>query len=242
MFEALLYIGGTTLMIYTIMPLLVYTKVKLPKPYAFIPLNEDLFLAKQNNKFKLLVFEINKNHFNCIACSSFKNQETYTSFSIFVHPDKTFYLLLTEIKNPNVPTLLYLEVYQLFDDYTSISIINSPIMGAFPKSSHKVILRFPKVIEVSELLATSEKIIHNYLSSKIPISLNKGEELEMMGKFLDEEQQELMDKGYVQNNKRNLTLKGAYSMTWKMLFPIKQIRNFIDLAFAQRILTDCKGS
>jgi hypothetical protein len=117
----------------------------------------------------------------------------------------------------------------------------TPIL-VFSQYKFPVILRFPEVTEVAHLVDITERIIENYLSSKVAVALPKGRELEMIEQLLNKELGELIAKGYVKdnvkNNLRSLTIKGAYLMIWKILWPVKQIREYKDLAFSKKILSE----
>lgn len=242
MLDYLLYIAGTILIVmYGAFPLLMRSQQKFPEQYDLVSFPVDEFLSESDESFKSLSSQISASGFHPVAASAFNHQSTDTRFLVFVHDEKKISILLVQITAQNIPINLYIDISQLFNDNTVLNIMNSPMPEAYPKSSIKVSFRFPEVTEVAPLIEITERIIKHYLSSKTAISLPKGEELKAIEKFLNDELAELISKGYVQNSVQNhlrsLTFKGAYLMTWKFLWPIKQIRESRELAFAKKILS-----
>lgn len=243
MLDYLLYIaGGIFFVMYGLMPLLILAQNKLPARYDLEPMDEETFFSETDPAFQSLFDEIKSNDFRYVASSVFNQQETQARFSLFVHDEKKFSILLTQISNPNVPTVLSFEIGQLYDDDTMLDVFNAPIAGAYPKSSHKVTFRFPEITEVAPLIQAAEHIAQTYLSSKTAVCLEPGKEFKKVSELLNKEQDELIEKGYVQanvkDNQRSLTPKGAYLMTWKMLWPVKQILAKKELAFSHKILSE----
>ena len=114
--------------------------------------------------------------------------------------------------------------------------------SVFPPSPKKVTFPFPDIKSVSKLVSITERIIASYLSSKTPTTLPKGKELETIADYLNKEQDELIRKGYLQKDAkdglRGMTLKGAYLLTWKLLWPVKQIRHAQKQSFVKKILAE----
>lgn len=246
MFDYILYIGGAIFIVYGAMPILVWSQNRLPDKYTLVSVPIDEFLLESDSSFRALASEVGENGFRCIAASFFNNQTTHSRFLVFVHEEKNFSAIVTQITNPNVPAVLYLEISQIFNDNTLVGVMNAPTSGAYPKSSRKVTFRFSDVTEVEYLVRIMEHILTNYLSSKIAIALPEGRELKKIEEFLNDELAVLIRQGYVQNsvqsNLRSYTLKGAYLMTWKLLWPVKQICNYRDLAFSKKILSEVQVS
>ena len=243
MIETLFYIvGGGFVGVYGLIPLLVYSQNKQPERFRLDPVPKERILEETEERFHALAEEIEANGFGYIAASAFSMQQTATHFMLFGNEEKKLYIMLTQISNPNVPTEIFPEVSQLFDDDTVIDVLNASMDPAYPPSPRKVMFRFPEIEEVSELVAVTEKIIASYLASKRAVTFPQGRELETIARLLNEEQDELIAKGYFKkeahNGMRGVTLKGAYLMTWKLLWPIKQIRQSRNRAFAQKVLAE----
>lgn len=246
MFNFIFYIVGIIFIIkYIGMPLIIWLNNKVLGRYKLIPIPEEEFLQRSNYIYKSLFNEVKRNKFRYIASCNLYQQKTNIKFSIFTNNEKRLSALVTQITAPNVPSITYLEVNQLFDDNTILNIQNSPIIGVYPESHRKVTFRFPEVKSFSNLVDIIELISYDYFSSKKSIALPEGEELNIIEQFLNEEQRELINKGYFQksvhDNLRGLTLFGAYMFTWKMLWPIKQIREKRELTFSQKILASLEN-
>ena len=233
--SGMIYLG----FMYLGMPLLVLKQNSMPAKYTLSP-----FSTEEENtldeEFKAYDQDILDNGFHHIVSSQVKHQKTTTFFNLYIQHTKKLSILLTSIDNPNVKKLQYLEVTQLFSDDTLLSVMNSSVASFYPESPRKVGFRYPKVKKVSQLVQIIEYILEEYLSNKTAISLPEGEELKLLERFFNEEQQELIDKGHVSpkivQEERMLTIKGAYFMTWKLLWPVKQILAYRELAHAQSIL------
>ncbi len=243
MIETLLYVAGLGFIgIYTLLPLLVYSQNRQPERFRLDSVPKETVMEETEERFHALAEEIEANGFGYIAASAFSMQQTATHFMLFGNEEKKLYIMLTQVSNPNVPTEIFPEVSQLFDDDTVIDVLNASMDPAYPPSPRKVMFRFPEAQNVSELVAITEKIIASYLASKTAVTFPKGRELETIARLLNEEQDELIAKGYFKkeghNGMRGVTLKGAYLMTWKLLWPIKQIRQSRNRAFAQKVLAE----
>ncbi len=244
MIETLFYAAGAWLAgMYGLAPLLVYRQNKLPERIKLDSVPAETILQKVGEHFREPVEEAEANGFRYVDASEFVTQpSTQTYFMLFVHDEKKLSLLLIEIANPNVPAEVYFEINQLYDDDTILDVLNASMDSAYPPSPRKAMFRFPEVRTVSELAAVTEKIIASYLSSKTSVTFPEGKELETIARLLSEEQDELIEKGYFQKEAdaglRGLTLKGAYLLTWKLLWPVKQIRQVRNKAFAKKILAE----
>jgi hypothetical protein len=88
------------------------------------------------------------------------------------------------------------------------------------------------------LLALAEKLILGNKKNEQKITFTRGSEFEAVETYLNRELNELVKKGWVQSRTgaggRHLTVKGALLMTWKLVWPIKQILNKSDIAFSER--------
>ena len=237
-----LIIGVTIyfLFMFFVMPILVLKQNRMAGEYKLPPLAADKVERTTDEEFKAYEKDILKNGFRYVVSSQFTLQKTKTLFSLYVHDTKRLTILLTSIKNPDVNHLQYVEVAQLFDDDTLLSVMNSPMASVYPKTPRKVAFRYPKIKKISRLVKITEQILEEYLSTKKAVALPEGKELKLIERFFNEEQQELVERGYlspqVVQTERMLTLKGAYLMTWKLLWPIKQIFSYLDLKHSQDVL------
>ncbi len=227
---------------YIITPLVVRTKQRIPEIYKLHPLTLEEFSLKIDDTYKAKDEHIRKS--GCIYCTSayFSTMKTETIFSIYHHPTYSFTISLVSILNPNVPPLLYMEVSQLFDDNTILNLTNSPLIGAFPKSPRKKTFHYPEINDIDTLIEKTNLIVNHYLTSKKPVTITQGEELKEIEYLMNEELREVMDKGYIErtstNGVRMLTFKGTYLMTWKMMWPFKQLFTYKERYFSQQILKE----
>lgn len=243
MFDTLLNIVGLGFSgMYGLAPLLVYSQNKQPERFRLHSVPKESVWEETEARFHELADEIETNGFRYIDASEFALKQTKTCFMLFVHDEKKLSILLTQISTSNVQTLIYVEVSQHFEDDTTIDVLNASMDSVFPPSPKKVTFPFPDIKSVSELVFITEKIIASYLSPKTPTTLPKGRELETIADYLNKEQDELIKKGYLQKDAkdglREMTLKGAYLLTWKLLWPVKQIRRAQKQSFVKKILAE----
>ena len=221
-------------------PLLIWKQQKLPTKYHLLPLSREELERRSDSIYQALGLQITDLGYHYIDSAYFQLQQTETLFSIYRHPVHTSMVSLVSITNPNTPRNLYIAVSQLFDDDTLLEVINSSIAGVYPKSPRKAAFRYPEIKDISELVTITETIMRQYLHSKNPIPLPEGTELSLIERFLNEEQEELIERGYIQSNTtdegKSLTLKGAYLMTWKLLWPLKQLLSYRELHHTKQIL------
>lgn len=147
-------------------------------------------------------------------------------------------LLTTEA--PKIPTITQIELTRLYTNGATLNVNNFSIPYIYPKWKLRETYRFQNISSFSELLAIAERIMAFRKTDNVPIQLYPGREFQVIENYLNSELNHLVEKGWasaeIVNNQRQLTLKGAIFMTWKLCWPVKWILNKIDSIKAKKVL------
>ena len=240
------FFGIYLFLMYLAMPLLVWKKNKLPAQYELEPVEDKVsFFSERDEKYIQHHQEIQKLGFNYAGSGQFVNGGTHTSFSMYRNPDLGLFGFVNNIKGTAM-SLTYIEFTQMYADRTVLNVNNSPVGEVFPRSSLKITFQYPDVHDVKTLLAITKKIVADNHADKKKFFYAESDVFVVLRSFLNRELDDLVESGYVSdtitNGHRDLTLKGAYLMSWKLLWPIKQLRHAMQVKKAKRALAKAEHS
>lgn len=233
-------VSGLVCLPYIVGPILVYRSQKMPTTYKFVPLELQAFLEKRGEIFRQLHDEITANGFSYIGSAELGMSHSAMYFSIFYSADKAITCTLLSAEARNIGTSTQIEFTQMYTDGTLLSVNNNVTFGVFPEWKIKQCFRFPHINNFSQLLEIAERLMHKYKVG-IPVKpMPTGEEFAIIEAHLNEEMHQLIERGWVSAQAsadgRQLTLKGAILMTWKMCWPLKQIIDKNDIARSMKAL------
>ena len=134
----------------------------------------------------------------------------------------------------------HIEFTQMYKNGTVLNVSNASMINVYPKSRMRLSFRLPSVKNVAQLLSLANKLIDANKQDEEKITFARGREFETVEDYLNRELNQLVKAGWVQSTvvegNRRLTIKGALLMTWKMLWPVKQIINRIDISESSRAI------
>ncbi|NLD35828.1 MAG: hypothetical protein GX654_03080 [Desulfatiglans sp.] len=221
-------------------PLFVKKVQKLPARIRFAGHDENEFLISRDEEFNRLDSEIKTIGFEYIGSSYMKDTNAETNFSLYTNEtDLTCALVVSIISS--VKTITYVEFSQLYEDGSMLNIFNSSQVLPFPDMDLKIALRYPDIKSPKELYNVFVRIKNNLKNTARPMAYDKSKGFKHIEDFMARESDDLVKRGYCYNEidsdgKRSLTLKGAYLLTWRSIFPGSRIRELIDRSYASRIL------
>jgi hypothetical protein len=131
----------------------------------------------------------------------------------------------------NVKKNEYIDFTSTFLDMTCLEVYNCSLLGHYPKRPYKESYRYPKVKDAATLYKAT--VAFKQQTDKPPYPIKTSDELiQHIVKMDKREADFLAELGYCsfeeENRSRALTLKGAFILTFKNLFPIVQIRRILD--------------
>ncbi|MCD4774593.1 MAG: hypothetical protein K8S15_00915 [Candidatus Aegiribacteria sp.] len=224
---------------YLIGPIIVWCTQKLPEKYVFRLVDSKKFLSERTPTFIALHEEIQDKEFEYIDSSELNMSNTSVCFSIYNHFDKKIVCTLVTARSDSINTT-YIEFTQLYKNGSVLNVSNSSIINIYPTSEMRLSFRFPQVNDFDKLLTYAEKLINSNKQNEQRITFEKGKEFETVESYLNIELNELIERGWVQSKvvtgNRRLTIKGALLMTWKSVWPVKQILNRSDIAYSKRAI------
>src|SRR6218665_1650855 len=117
-----------------------------------------------------------------------------------------------------------LEFTQLYADDSVLSIHNATQLPVYPELPYKRAIRLPGIRDAHALLQAALKLREQ--ASGTRAAMTAGDEVQRAEDFLNREHQDLLHQAYFAKHLRpdglrGLTLKGAYLMSWKLLWPTR---------------------
>jgi len=140
-----------------------------------------------------------------------------------------------------VKSITYVEFTQVYSDGSMLDISNANQVSPYPQTDFKISLRYPEVQDPKNLYDILKKVKNSLKTSFKPIAYDKMTGFKMIEDFMAKESDDLVRKGYCKEaiddeGKRSLTLKGAYLITWKSIFPGSIFMNWSNASYARKLL------
>jgi len=224
---------------YTVGPILVWWSHKMPDKYKLNLLDTDNFLSKRSQIFLELHSQIQDNNFIYIGSSELIMGKSSLYFSLYNNDDKQLACTLVTASASPIHTT-HIEFTKTYEDGSVLDVSNALMSGVYPESKMKLQFRFPHINDFNKLLKVTEKLVSCYKNNAVQSTLSKNNEFSEVEGFLNMELIELIENGWVKQTNsdgfRRLTIKGALLMTWKMIWPIKQILNYKDVYTSKQAL------
>ena len=192
------------------------------------------FLEKARAEFEALQFEF----IGYMTISDYMpNMSTW--FALFIDEQGRTPAMAAVIRQKTGKTLPYYEFTSRYSNGRVINVNNSPMLGSY-RNPDKSTYRYPKINTVRQLYD-----IHRWVSSHDkraidPVEFDRDRAAEVLTEALISELKLQQKFGYYAFNEDTarfqLTWKGAFVMTEKNVFPVKNILNQRDLAAARKAI------
>lgn len=223
-----------------IAPLLIKKLQKLPARVTFEPHDEKDFLLSRDEKFHQLNSDIRSLGFEYIGSSFMEDSHSETNFSLYHNESEKTGAMIVRIEN-NVKAVTYIEFSQLYADGSMLDVSNADEVAVYPKMDLKITVKYPEVRDCSELYSRFKQLRDSLKNSNEAIPFDSSEGFKVVEDYMAKESDILVQKGYCKpeiddSGKRSLTLKGAYVITWRSVFPGKKIRNALDKLYSNKLL------
>lgn len=210
---------------YIVGPLLVWRLQRSPASFHFVRLKDNSLLHLISPQCEAWDKELKQNDFRYIGSASMAMGSSQTYFSLYRAADGLLAALVAMKSNSR--SMFYAEFtwHHVNDAITNIN--NLAFSPVSPASSLKQSYPYPDVHALNDLLALARKI-GVYKEKENPRQpFPEGKEFEAIERFLQRESESLVQRGWysplVIEDYRRLTLRGAFLMTWRLLWPTRSI-------------------
>jgi len=223
-------------------PLIIYRTQKLPTRVHFQTLNEQEFPAKHGDDAARLGKKLQALGFEHIGSSSLPDTHNTAYFSLYSHAKDYTTAMLVTMDN-KAKSFTYIEFSQLYSDGTMLDVSNAPVVPVYPRMSLKLSTRYPAIHDAEDLYGIFLKLKSILKNSSSPAYYKPEYGFSKVEEFMAWESDKLVELGYCKNaidsdGKRALTLKGAFILTWKSVFPGKYIYDKVDQSYSKKILNN----
>ncbi len=229
------------ILLYLLAPLLIKKLQKLPARIKFEPHDEKEFLLSRDDEFHELASQVRTLGFSYIGSSFMEDSHTETNFSLFSNEeDKTTAMVVSMVSD--VKSITYIEFTQIYKNGSMLDVSNAQEVPVYPKMDLKMAVRYSEIKDPEELYKIFKKIKKSLKNADEPVTYEKKAGFSTVEEFMAKESDMLVIFGYcdpyIDDGKRALTMKGAYLLTWKSLFPGKKINALLDKAYSKKVLNN----
>lgn len=208
-------------------PLIIWKTQRLPARCRFEPVDDSVLFRHATPRFFEYHRAIARHGFRSAGASMTSDSHSNSYFRLYWHPDlRTAAMIVTT--GGNHGGITYVEFTQRFDDGSVLDVSNAPHPGAFPALVFKTVFQFSEMLEPRELLIASLRLKTLLKAGRRVRGFDASRGLEEVEAFIGEESDAMVEKGVVKSEidsdgKRALTLYGAFIVTWRSIFPGKNI-------------------
>jgi len=219
LYAALAYIAFQHL----VAPVIVWRLSKLPCTYTFPPVGWRDAVTNAGAPFLAAHNELQGTGFHPVAASGMGLSHSSSFFVMY--RSKTDSAIVTLMRSVNsVGEYVSIDITQPYGDDVHLSLTNAALPLIYPPWDKKCVYRLPATMAFGELW-TRFRILRDRSGLAGQATVSEGEELALVEKFSNAEIRHLCDTGFMEaacvDGVRRLSLKGAYTASWKLLWPWK---------------------
>lgn len=223
-------------------PFIVWKTQKLPAIVKFVPIPDDVFEQQRNDCFHYYDQAIRGLGFEIVGSSKLVDSQADSYFRLYWYSALQIAAMSVTISS-KIEEITYMEFSQKFADGTFLDVSNSATPESYPKLDFKSAYRFPKVARANELLAIHIKLAAGLKKSLSPVGMDVSSGFSEIEYFFRLESDALLEKGIVEadidaHGRRQLTLYGAFVLTYKSVPPGKQIVGYLSEQSAIKTLKE----
>jgi len=191
-----------------------------------------VYLEKAKDEFESIGFEF----VGYMSLSDYMpNMSTF--FALFINEEGKRSAMAAVIKHKSGRTAAYYEFTAKYSNGRVINVSNSPMLGSY-RNPDKSSYRYPKIQSAKQLNDIHQWITSHDRKATDPVIYDKDNALEKITEALNNETKLQATFGYFYLNEDKgrfqFTWKGAFVMTGRNVFPVKQILVSLDLAAAKK--------
>lgn len=226
-------------------PLLIWRSQKLPARIRFKPHDEASFLANRDDDFRRLDAGVRDLGFGYLGSSYLRDTHTEANFSLYTHgSDRSCAMVVSMVSK--IKAITYVEYTQVYADGSLLSTSNIDMTSTYPHMPVKIATRFAEVDDPRELHARFLALRAGLRNSARAVPYSAEEGFRMVEDYMDHESDLLVEMGYCHpqvdaEGRRALTLKGAYLLSWRAIFPGKGLTGWLDRQRSARLLAQASA-
>jgi hypothetical protein len=224
---ALIAAGGVFMVYqYLVRPLFVYGSHRTPARYSFKAIDQKDWAAtvsallKSPDEVARIEGALCALGFSPVVACQLQSHPT-TGFLLYTAEDDAASATVG-ISGTAARAVTTVEFCQLYEDGSVLSLTNSVLPPVYPKWTKKRAYRIPGLTDLDELYRRFSRI-RERASIALPIRLPEGSELAAVERFLNEELEELCQRGVlseeITTGQRRFTVFGAYRTSLKLMWP-----------------------
>lgn len=238
MLETLAYVlGGYIAIMHLAGPLIVLRKNRFPCSCDLSPLAWPDTLEAGGQRFRECHGEMVSLGFVPVAASNFGLPHSSTPFIIY-RSDEDPVVATLMFNRSGASEHVVVDFTQRYTGGHHLSLTNVKIPDIYPRWEMKQLYRLPGCADIPELFLRFQRLRRRKALGE-HASVPPGKELEIVKAFINAEWLHLCNIGFLQREcaagTRSLTLRGAYSATWKLLAPWRWLLGVRDQANAKRL-------
>jgi len=165
-----------------------------------------------------------------------------TRVAVLTHPDEDVVATVVVVATLRGSQAAMVEFTAVLVSGTVFDVNNSPVLGAFGRSPDHVTYRFPGVRDPERLHRIAQALLRRDFGSAQLRRQDLSDPAAFLKAATDREYQRQVRTGYYRfdatTGRYAQTLKGAYLMAWKLMFPFKTIRKALYAQKARRVLQE----
>lgn len=165
-----------------------------------------------------------------------------TRVAILSPPDGDLVATVVVIANRRESKVAMVEFTAELESGTVLDVNNSPVLGSFPRTPDHVTYRFPDVRDPERLHRIAQALLRRDFPTASLRRQDFSDPAALLKAGTEREYRRQVGTGYFRFDARTgryaTTLKGAYLMAWKLMFPFKSIRKALQARRARRVLEE----
>ncbi len=221
-----------------ITPLLLKRRTRFPLVRALRTLDTQPIVAELDAQDLIALQALAELGFEPVAATSMDENAMQASLLLFQSLADTAALNVSTLKHDSGLQVQYVEFVQEFEDGMVLDVNNSDISSVFPTSREHHIYRYPHV-SVSELFSCFNRLRQAAGGRRTMIqTLEQADPVLNVERRMNRELESLVRVGYLvkssSSSDYSLSLGAAFSLAFKIAWPVRQLRNALEIRRAQR--------
>jgi hypothetical protein len=201
------------------------------------------FIAARDDKFRFLDQQLRGLGYGLVDAATMDQSFTKAWVGLYWSPEDQLAATLATMSN-GIENFTYTEFVRLYQDGRVLSVSNSPIASVYPDIPVKKSFHYPEFEYPASLIAIHRKFADKYASDAAVLDYDTEGGFSLVRKYMRLESDELVRMGYARepigsDGRRGLTVKGAWLLTWRSIFPGNVLRQRKQNRAATQALANC---
>ena len=243
------FFGIKTLLPGIIGPILVHSRQKQPARPEFTSFDPSELDPDIADYFSRSVSAIQDEGFEFLGYTSWSIQDRQRMyFGLLIHReagDMGMVVYITSGHDKHPVETRYVEFAAEFTVAREINTNNSTQIEVFKKLPERMVFRFPHILSPHQLYLLHRRLKGTYAAAWAPLPPPHGREIQAVHNSIAKEYEKQVRAGYFYLDREEgvyrPTWKGAFLMTWKLIWPFTLFRNILVRRRANRLINELMG-